>query len=151
MSLVTVEGPGMAGIPGVAGRTFTAVAQTDTNVLMISQASSEQSICFVVPTPDVPRVAASLEDELSREIERRDLERVKCEDNTVILAIVGSGMKGTPGVSGRLFGALGRQRINVIAIAQGSSEFNISLVVARGEADQAVRAIHEEFELEKPY
>ena len=151
MSLVTVEGPGMAGIPGVAGRTFTAVARTDTNVLMISQASSEQSICFVVPSPDVPRVVKSLEDELVREIDRRDLERVKHEDNTVILAVVGSGMKGTPGVSGRLFGALGRARINVIAIAQGSSEFNISLVVARGEADEAVRAIHDEFELEKPY
>jgi aspartate kinase len=151
MSLVTVEGPGMVGIPGVAGRTFTAVAQTDTNVLMISQASSEQSICFVVPSRDVPRVVKSLENELAREIDRRDLERVKREDNTVILAVVGSGMKGTPGVSGRLFGALGRQRINVIAIAQGSSEFNISLVVARGDADKAVRAIHEEFELEKPY
>jgi aspartate kinase len=151
MSLVTVEGPGMVGIPGVAGRTFTAVAKTDTNVLMISQASSEQSICFVVPSRDVPRVVKSLENELAREIDRRDLEPVKREDNTVILAVVGSGMKGTPGVSGRLFGALGRERINVIAIAQGSSEFNISLVVARGDADKAVRAIHEEFELEKPY
>lgn len=151
MSLVTVGGPGMAGIPGVAGRTFTAVARTDTNVLMISQASSEQSICFVVPTPEVARVVESLEDELAREIERRDLERVKWEDNTVILAAVGSGMKGTPGISGRLFGAMGREHINVIAIAQGSSEFNISLVVAQGDADRAVLAIHREFELEKPY
>jgi len=151
MSLVTVEGPGMAGIPGVAGRTFTAVAQTDTNVLMISQASSEQSICFVVPSRGVGKVVASLEDELAREIERRDLERVKWEDDTVILAVVGSGMKGTPGVSGRLFGALGREKINVIAIAQGSSEFNISLVVAQGDSDRAVRSIHQEFELEKPY
>jgi aspartate kinase len=141
----------MAGIPGVAGRTFTAVAQTDTNVLMISQASSEQSICFVVPSPDVPKVVKSLEDELSREIERRDLNQVQWEDDTVILAIVGSGMKGVPGVSGRLFGAMGRERINVIAIAQGSSEFNISLVVAQGDADRAVQAIHQEFELEKPY
>jgi aspartate kinase len=151
MSLITVGGPGMAGIPGVAGRTFTAVARTDTNVLMISQASSEQSICFVVPTPEVAKVAESLEDELAREIERRDLERVKWEDNTVILAAVGSGMKGTPGISGRLFGAMGREHINVIAIAQGSSEFNISLVVAQGDADRAVLAIHREFELEKPY
>nr|HMQ53704.1 ACT domain-containing protein [Anaerolineae bacterium] len=78
------------------------------------------------------------------------LERVKAEDDTVILAVVGSGMKGQPGVSGRLFGALGRERINIIAIAQGSSEFNISLVVAQSDADRAVRAIHQEFELEKP-
>jgi bifunctional aspartokinase / homoserine dehydrogenase 1 len=150
MSLLTVEGPGMIGIPGVAGRTFTAVARTDTNVLMISQASSEQSICFIVPTPDAPRVVKALEAELAFEIERRDLDRVKWEDETVILAVVGAGMKGTPGISGRLFGVLGRERINVIAIAQGSSEFNISLVVARGDADKAVQAIHNEFELEKP-
>jgi len=151
MSLVTVEGPGMVGIPGVAGRTFTAVASTGTNILMISQASSEQSICFVVPTADVPYVVRALETELEREIERRDLDRVKWEDETVILAIVGAGMKGTPGISGRLFGALGREKINIIAIAQGSSEFNISLVVTRSDADHAVRAIHQEFELEKPY
>ncbi len=150
MSLVTVEGPGMAGIPGVAGRTFMAVARTDTNVLMISQASSEQSICFVIPSADVTKVAKSLEQELAREIERRDLEPVRWEDEVVVLAVVGAGMKGTPGISGRLFGALGRKKINVIAIAQGSSEFNISLVVARSQADIAVQVIHAEFELEKP-
>ncbi|RMF05905.1 MAG: aspartate kinase [Chloroflexi bacterium] len=150
MSLVTVAGPGMIGIPGVAGRTFTAVARTHTNVLMISQASSEQSICFVVPTADVTRVIDALEQELIREIERRDLDRVKAEDNTVVLAVVGSGMKGMPGVSGRLFGALGKEKINVIAIAQGSSEYNISIVIAQGDADSAVKAIHKEFELEKP-
>ncbi len=150
MSLVTIEGPGMAGIPGVAGRTFTAVGRTESSVLMISQASSEQSICFVVPTRDVPKVVESLEQELIREIERRDLERVKWQDEVVVLAVVGAGMKGLPGISGRLFGAMGKAQINVIAIAQGSSEFNISLVVARGDADDAVRAIHKEFELEKP-
>ena len=150
MSLISVEGPGMAGIPGVAGRTFSAVARTGSSVLMISQASSEQSICFVVPTADVAKVVVALEDEMAREIERRDLDQIKVEHNAVILAVVGSGMKGIPGVSGRLFGALGRAGINIIAIAQGSSEFNISLVVAQGEADQAVRAIHKEFELQKP-
>jgi aspartate kinase len=151
MSLITVAGPGMIGIPGVAGRTFTAVARTGANVLMISQASSEQSICFVVPTVDVERVIKSLEVEMIREIERRDLERIRFENNVVILAVVGAGMKGTPGVSARLFGALGQKSINVIAIAQGSSEFNISVVIAHGDADDAVRAIHREFELEKPY
>jgi aspartokinase/homoserine dehydrogenase 1 len=150
MSLISVEGPGMAGIPGVAGRTFSAVARTGSSVLMISQASSEQSICFVVPTADVAKVVVALEDEMAREIERRDLDQIKVEHNAVILAVVGSGMKGTPGVSGRLFASLGRAGINIIAIAQGSSEFNISLVVAQGEADQAVRAIHKEFELQKP-
>ncbi len=147
MSLITLEGAGMAGIPGVAGRTFTAVGRTDTNVLMISQASSEQSICFVVPTADVNKVVKALEAELSREIERRDLDQIEWENEVVVLAVVGAGMKGKPGISGRLFGALGQAKINVIAIAQGSSEFNISLVIPRSEADTAVRAIHREFEL----
>ena len=150
MSLISLEGQGMAGIPGVAGRTFTAVARTDTSILMISQASSEQAICFVVPTYDVPKVVESLENELAREIERRDLDRIKVEDDTVILSVIGAGMKGTPGVSACLFGALGREKVNVVAIAQGSSEFNISLVVTKGDAEKAVRAIHTEFALEKP-
>lgn len=150
MSLITVAGPGMIGIPGVAGRTFSAVARTDTNVLMISQASSEQSICFVVPTKDTPKVISALESEMVREIERRDLDPVRFEADTVVLAVVGSGMKGVPGVSARLFGALGREGINIIAIAQGSSEYNISVVIAQSDADKAVRAIHREFQLERP-
>ena len=117
---------------------------------MISQASSEQSICFVVPTKDTARVINALEEELVREIGRRDLDRIKSEDNTVVLAVVGSGMKGVPGVSARLFGAMGREAINVIAIAQGSSEFNISIVIAQGDANKAVQAIHKEFHLERP-
>jgi aspartokinase/homoserine dehydrogenase 1 len=150
MSLITVSGPGMIGIPGVAGRTFSAVAHTGTSVMMISQASSEQSICFVIPSKDVEMVIQALETELSREIERRDLDRIKTEHQVVVLAVVGSGMKGKPGVSGRLFGAMGRENINVIAIAQGSSEFNISIVITQTEANKAVRAIHQEFELERP-
>lgn len=150
MSLLTVEGPGMIGIPGIAGRTFSTVARIGTSVLMISQASSEQSICFVIPTLDAAKVVEALETELSVEIQRRDLGRVRIEEDIVILAVVGAGMKGTPGISGRLFGAMGQERINVIAIAQGSSEFNISLVVAQGDADHAVRVIHQEFQLEKP-
>jgi len=147
MSLITIAGTGMIGIPGVAGRTFTAVARTGTSVLMISQSSSEQSICFVVNTDEVPKVVAALKEELARELERRDLDEITSQDNVVILAVVGAGMKGTPGISARVFGALGKARINVIAIAQGSSEYNISLVVAQGDANQAVRLIHDEFGL----
>jgi aspartokinase/homoserine dehydrogenase 1 len=147
LSLVTIEGAGMIGVPGVAARTFGAVARTGTSVLMISQSSSEQSICFVVPTKDSPQVLAALEKEMSRELERRDIERIWTQDDIVILAVVGAGMKGTPGISSRVFGSLGKRRINVIAIAQGSSEYNISLVVAQGDGDDAVRCIHEEFKL----
>jgi aspartokinase/homoserine dehydrogenase 1 len=147
LSLVTIEGAGMIGVPGVAARTFSAVARTGTSVLMISQSSSEQSICFVVPTKDTPQVQTALEQEMSRELERRDIERIWLQDDIVILAVVGAGMKGTPGISSRVFGSLGQHRINVIAIAQGSSEYNISLVVAQGDGDDAVRCIHEEFKL----
>jgi aspartokinase/homoserine dehydrogenase 1 len=147
LSLITIEGAGMIGVPGVAARTFGAVARTGTSVLMISQSSSEQSICFVVPTGGVPGVLAALQEEMARELERRDIERIWSQDDIVILAVVGAGMKGTPGIASRVFSALGRNRINVVAIAQGSSEYNISLVVAQGDGDEAVRRIHEEFKL----
>lgn len=147
MSIITIAGTGMMGIPGVAGRTFSAVARTGTSVLMISQASSEQSICFMVKTTESPTVIAALEEELARELERRDLDEISVQDDTVILAVVGAGMKGTPGISAKVFGALGRAAVNIIAIAQGSSEYNISLVVAQGDANTAVRLIHNEFEM----
>jgi len=147
LSLITVEGAGMMGVPGVAARTFGAVAHTGTSVLMISQSSSEQSICFAVPTPEARQVLAALEKEMARELERRDIERIWSQDDIVILAVVGAGMKGTPGIAARIFGALGKHRINVIAIAQGSSEYNISLVLSRSDADAALRGIHDEFSL----
>jgi aspartokinase/homoserine dehydrogenase 1 len=147
LSLITIEGAGMIGVPGVAARTFGAVAHSGTSVLMISQSSSEQSICFVVPTRDAEPVMTTLEKEMLRELERRNIERIWAQNDIVILAVVGAGMKGIPGISARIFGALGQQRINVIAIAQGSSEYNISLVLARSDADNAVRCIHDEFKL----
>jgi aspartokinase/homoserine dehydrogenase 1 len=147
LSMVTVEGTGMIGVPGVAARTFGAVARTGTSVLMISQSSSEQGICFVVPTPEVAGAVAALQEEMARELERGEIERISPQDDIVIVAVVGAGMRGTPGIAARIFGALGKPRINVIAIAQGSSEYNISLVIARGDADDAVRCIHDEFQL----
>lgn len=149
LSLITVEGSGMIGVPGVAARTFGAVAHTGTSVLMISQASSEQSICFVVPSGETSSILAILEKEMARELERRDIERIWSQDGIVILAVVGAGMKGTPGISARIFSAMGRRRINVIAIAQGSSEYNISLVIDQRDADDAVGCIHKEFKLEQ--
>lgn len=150
MSLISVQGPGMIGIPGIAGRVFSSVGHTQASVLMISQASSEQSICFVVPSKDCHKVVTALNDELTREIERRDLERVEAQDNVVVLAIVGEGMQGRPGVSGTLFKTLGEEGINVIAIAQGSSECNISVVINQDQSDQAVRGLHQRFRLHEP-
>jgi aspartate kinase len=143
MSLITVSGRGMIGVPGVAARTFGAVASVGANVLMISQASSEQSICFVVQTSTTSQVVRALEDGLSAEIGRRDIDRVSALDGMVIVTAVGAGMRDTPGVAASVFGALAQYRINVIAIAQGSSECAISTVVRAEDADEAVRAIHQ--------
>jgi aspartate kinase len=111
---------------------------------MISQASSEQSICFVLPSRVVAPVVGALEEELALELARRDVDRVSALDDVVIVTAVGAEMRGTPGVAARIFGALGRSEINIIAIAQGSSECGISLVVGASDAAAAVRQIHDE-------
>ena len=144
LSIVNVEGRGMLGVPGIAARTFGAVARQGASVLMISQSSSEQSICFVIPTASAAQVIASIEQEVALELLRGDIDRVWAKDRVEIVTVIGSGMRETPGVSARIFGALGRAGINVIAIAMGSSEFSISLVVASTDANKAVRAIHSE-------
>lgn len=147
LALVTVAGRGMMGVPGIAARTFAAVAAQGANVLMISQASSEQSICFIVPDGDAARVTSALEATFASEIQRREIDGVTTERNIVIVAIVGEGMRGTPGIAARIFGALGEKAINVIAVAQGSSEANISLALTASDADAAVRYIHAAFGL----
>jgi aspartokinase/homoserine dehydrogenase 1 len=147
LALVTVAGRGMMGVPGIAARTFAAVAAQGANVLMISQASSEQSICFIVPEGDAAGVGESLEDAFAGEIRHRMIDGVTVERNIVIVAVVGEGMKGTPGIAARLFGALGGKGVNVVAVAQGYSEANISLALASKDADAAVRYIHGAFGL----
>jgi bifunctional aspartokinase / homoserine dehydrogenase 1 len=147
LALITVAGRGMMGVPGIAARTFAAVAAQNASVLMISQASSEQSICFVLPETDAAPVSAALEAAFAGEIHRRLIDRVTLEPEVVIVAVVGEGMRGTPGIAAKLFGALGERQINVIAVAQGSSEANISLVLAAADADAAVRYMHTAFGL----
>jgi aspartate kinase len=109
---------------------------------MISQASSEQSICFVVPMASSAAVIGALDEGLTNELARRDVDRIAARDGVVIVTAVGAGMRDTPGVASMVFGALADRRINVVAIAQGSSESAISLVVGADDADDAVRAIH---------
>ncbi len=142
VSLITVEGMGMLGVPGIAARTFGAVARTGTSVLLISQASSEQSICFSVPSASAQRVVEAVSEEFALEIARRDIDRVWARDDVTIVTVVGSGMREVPGIAGRIFTATGRHGVNVIAIAQGSSECGISLLVDARDADEALRAIH---------
>jgi aspartate kinase len=150
MNLVAVAGRGMIGVPGTAARTFHAVAGVGANVLMISQSSSEQSICFVVPESSAPTVINALRAEFKVELERQYIDQIDGHTDVAIIAVVGAGMRGTPGLAASIFQAVGRQNINVIAIAQGSSEANVSLVVEAARAADAVRAIHYIFELHKP-
>ncbi len=145
LGLVTVQGAGMSGVPGFAARVFDTTAAERISVLMISQASSENSICLVVPSDSTKRLESALRKMFSQELARHDVEKVAIEAPVAIVSAVGEGMRGTPGVAARLFGALGRAKVNVIAIAQGSSELNISLVVSEKDRESAVRAIHQEF------
>lgn len=142
-SLITVAGRGMLGVPGIAARAFGAVARTGTSVTMISQASSEQSICFLVADKSAATVIEALRREFHHELDRRDIEDISSLEPVVIVTVVGGAIKQTPGVAGRIFGALGTAAINVIAIAMGSSECSISLVVASVDADVAVQALHD--------
>ena len=140
--LVTIEGRGMLGVPGVAARAFGAVASTGTSVPLITQASSEQSICFAVPAEAGPFVLNALEKAFVHEIEDEDIDRVWSTDDVSIVTVVGAGMRHTVGVAGRVFSQLGSSGVNVLAIAQGSSEVSISLVVDHADTENAVKALH---------
>ena len=141
--LITIEGRGMLGVPGVAARAFGAVASTGTSVPLITQASSEQSICFAVPSELAPTVLAALQKAFESEITDEDIDRVWSTEDVSIITVVGAGMRHTPGVSGKVFSQLGNSGVNVLAIAQGSSEVSISLVVDSADTENAVKTLHE--------
>ena len=141
--LVTIEGRGMLGVPGVAARAFSAVASTGTSVPLITQASSEQSICFAIPAESADQVLRALQRNFVIEISERDIDRVWATDDVSIITVVGIGMRHTPGVAGRIFSRLGDNGVNVLAIAQGSSEVSISLVVDTADPANAGGSLHE--------
>jgi aspartate kinase len=141
--LVTIEGRGMLGVPGVAARAFGAVASTGTSVPLITQASSEQSICFAVPSESTKQVLDALEKNFAIELFERDIDRVWATEEVAIITAVGSGTRNTPGVAGQIFGKLGDKDINVLAIAHGSSDVSISMVVETKDTEIAVKALHE--------
>jgi aspartate kinase len=150
VSLITISGKGMQGIPGIAAKTFDAVAAERANVLMISQASSENNICFVVNSSEAARVERALRQALELDLMLGHIEDISSDDTISVVAAVGDRMKGAPGIAGKVFASLGAADVNVIAISQGSSERNISLIVSAADAAEAVRAIHRAFELDKP-
>jgi len=147
--LVAISGTGMQGIPGIVAKTFDVVAAQQANVLMISQASSENNICFVLSATEAPRVVAALRTALEFELVRGHIEEIAAEQQVAIVAAVGDRMRGAPGVAATVFNALGEAGVNVMAISQGSSERNISFVVTEADAVGAVRAIHSAFGLDK--
>ena len=148
-ALVTVTGNGMIGVPGIAARTFEAMHQAGLSVTFITQSSSEHSITFGVPVRDADAAGVALEREFHDEIARQDIDRVELRRGMATVAVVGLGMAGARGVAARVFGALAHAGINIIAIAQGSSELNISFVIEESDAAEAQRAVHEAFQLAK--
>ena len=147
LSLVSVEGAGMIGVPGTAERVFGVLHRAQVSVVMISQASSEHSICCVVQQKQAAKAVEVLKAAFRAELEAGQLQRVDAEDDVSMLAVVGDGMSGVPGIAAQLFSALGRSGSNVRAIAQGSSERNISVVVRSKDAARALRAVHAGFYL----
>jgi len=147
MALVNLEGAGMIGVPGTADRLFAALRNAGVSVTLISQASSEHSICIAVPADAAARAKKVISEAFAEELASGQIQRVETTDAQSIIAVVGDGMAGTPGVAARFFGNLGRAGINVRAIAQGSSERNISAVVDTSDVTRALRAVHSGFYL----
>ena len=145
VALLRLEGDGMIGVPGIAERLFGALARGGISVVLISQASSERSICFAVEPHAVSAAAQCVNDEFRLERKLGTVDDLVVEEGRSVIAAVGEGMRDTPGIAGRLFSVLGRAQINVRAIAQGSSELNISLVVAREDEERALRTLHDAF------
>jgi aspartokinase/homoserine dehydrogenase 1 len=146
VALITVGGPGIVGVPDVLGRTFATTAAVRANVLLISQSSSQNNICVVVPGSVAERTAEALRHEFARDLAHEKVEHVTLDLTVAIVTVVGKNMRGAATV-GRTFAALGKENINVIAIAQGSSECNISFVVKQQDVKPALEATHREFQL----
>jgi aspartokinase/homoserine dehydrogenase 1 len=147
MSVLNLEGTGMVGIPGVAERFFGALRSAGVSVVLISQASSEQSICIAIPEAQSQIAKDAVTEAFASEIQRNLIQQVQVTDQVSILAAVGDKMAHSPGVAGRFFTALGRSSVNVRAIAQGSSERNISAVIDSKDAMRALRTVHSSFVL----
>ena len=148
-ALVTVSGKGMLGVPGIAARAFGAVHASGLSVSTIFQASSESSIGFTLAEADSKRAVAALERAFREERDLGLIEEISAQGGLAVIAVVGNGMEGTPGIAARVFGALAAGGVNVVAIAQGSSELNISFVVAERDAAEATRRVHAAFQLSK--
>jgi aspartokinase/homoserine dehydrogenase 1 len=147
LALLNVEGTGMIGVPGTAERVFAALRAARVSVVMISQGSSEHSICCVVRAAQSDVARAALDGAFARELATHQINGIQVTPDIAVLAAVGDGMTGVPGVAARLFDALARARVNIRAIAQGASERNISIAIGKNDATKALRAAHAAFYL----
>jgi aspartokinase/homoserine dehydrogenase 1 len=147
VAMIAIAGPGIIGVPDIAARIFTATASVHANIVMISQSSSQDSICFVVQAADAARTEQALRNALYEDVHQHDLEHIKVNRSVAVVAAVGENMAGTPGIAGRVFSTMGKEGINIIAIAQGSSEYNISFLVDSSGMEKAVKALHQAFGL----
>ena len=149
ISLITIEGGGMVGIPGFSQRLFETLSRQKINIVFITQASSEHSICVGLYENDAAKASELLDDTFRSEIDRKKIKPIIVENNLAIIAVVGESMKNYQGLSGQMFSALGKNNVNVRAIAQGSSEKNISAVINKKDAKKALNTLHEQFFGEK--
>jgi aspartokinase/homoserine dehydrogenase 1 len=149
-TLISLEGKGMSGVPGVSARLFGALAARSISVTMISQSSSESSVCLAVPKGDAPDAESALKREFRADLARGDIEDISVRAGVALVAAVGLGMAHTPGVAGEVFSALGSEGVNILAIAQGSSELNITLAIDQSQVNHAIAAIHDRFALDTP-
>jgi aspartokinase/homoserine dehydrogenase 1 len=145
VSLLNLQGSGLLGVVGASMRLFATLARERINVILISQASSEHSICIAIDSQSARQAKVAIEKEFMHEIRSEEIDEVQTENDLSIVAVVGDGMKHSPGTSGRMFAGLGKNGINVMAIAQGSSERNISAVVRQADIAKALNALHEAF------
>ena len=145
LSLIRLQGSGMMGVPGVSARLFSALGREKINVILITQASSEHSISIAITDKESKIAITAISEEFGKEIEDGLIDAVKAESDLCVVAIIGEQMKNVPGVAGRLFESLGKNGINIIAIAQGSSELNISFVIEKQDESKALNAIHDSF------
>lgn len=145
IALLSLEGSGMVGIPGFSKRLFEALAIKKINVILITQSSSEHSICVGIDAANADQAQKIIDEAFAYEIETKKVDPIIVEKNLAIVALVGDNMKSHPGISGKMFGNLGRNGVNVRAIAQGSSERNISAVIAALDVKKAINVLHEEF------
>jgi len=145
VALITLQGSGMIGVKGTAARLFNALATKEINIILITQGSSEYSITFAIAPSDARRAINSIKTEFKYEIQARLIETPKAQTNLSAIAVIGENMCSQPGISGQIFHALGVNGVNIVAIAQGSSEFNISAIVSNEDEIKALNAVHEAF------